>query len=160
MQLDILFLDIDGVLNPEKTQHKHVFAPDCVAQLRRILDHSPQTHVVFSTSWRTGFTFFVLGWLWHQHELPLQRVIGRTPEIQPEMRGAEIQKWLANAPLRSREHKVRRYAVLDDEVEPILENIPARSVFACDSSRGLTAEIANRVIRHFSEPADLPRRVS
>lgn len=150
MLLNVLFLDIDGVLNPDKANHQHVFAPGCVRQLRRILDHNPQTHVVFSTSWRTGFSFFVLGWLWRQHDLPLQRVIGRTPEIELEMRGAEIQKWLDNAPLRSREHKVHRYAVLDDEVEPILENIPAQSVFACDPWEGLTEEVADRIIRHFT----------
>jgi len=150
MLLNVLFLDIDGVLNPNKANYQHVFAPDCVRQLRRILDAHPETHVVFSTSWRTGFSFFVLGWLWRQHDLPLQRVIGRTPEIETEMRGAEIEQWLANAPLRSREHKVGRYAVLDDEVEPILENIPAQSVFACDPWHGLTEEIADRVLRHLA----------
>ena len=152
MEIDVIFLDIDGVLNHDKADHQHIFAPGCVKQLRRILDSHPQTHVVFSTSWRTGFSFFVLGWLWRQHDLPLQRVIGRTPEIQLDRRGAEIQQWLQNAPLRSKEHQVRRFAILDDEVEPILENIPAQSVFACDPWEGLTEEVANCVIRHFTAP--------
>ena len=82
MQLDIIFLDIDGVLNPDKDKFPDVFDPECVKQLRRILDHSPQSHVVFSTSWRTGFSFFVLGWLWHQHELPVTRVIRTVNEIR------------------------------------------------------------------------------
>jgi hypothetical protein len=150
MLLNVLFLDIDGVLNPDKTNHQYIFAPECVRQLRRILDADDQTHVVFSTSWRTGLSFFVLGWLWHRHDLPLKRVIGRTPDIKAEMRGAEIQQWLDDAPLRSKEHKVRRFAVLDDEAEPILENIPARSVFACDPWHGLTEEVADRVIGHFN----------
>lgn len=120
--------------------------------MRRILEASPQTHVVFSTSWRTGFSFFVLGWLWRQHDLPLQRVIGRTPEIQIEMRGAEIQKWLDNAPLRSKEQQVARYAALDDEVAHIMETIPEHSVFACDPWNGLTKEVADRVLRHFATP--------
>ena len=152
MEIDVIFLDIDGVLNHDKADHQHIFAPGCVTQLRRILDNHPQTHVVFSTSWRMGFSFFVLGWLWRQHDLSLQRVIGRTPEIENEMRGAEIQQWLDNAPLRSKEHKVGRYAVLDDEVAPILENISAASVFACDPWHGLTEEVADRVIRHFAAP--------
>lgn len=154
MLLNILFLDIDGVLNPDKANHQHIFAPSCVRQLRRILDAHPATHVVFSTSWRTGFSFFVLGWLWRQHDLPLQRVIGRTPEIETGLRGAEIEQWLQNAPLRSKDHKVARYAVLDDEVEPILENIPAESVFACNPWDGLTEEVADRVIAHFSEKSE------
>lgn len=153
MEINVIFLDIDGVLNPDKTNHQHVFAPDCVKQLRRILDDSAQTHVVFSTSWRTGLPFFVLGWLWRQHELPLQRVIGRTPEIHTDKRGMEINQWLQNAPLRSKEHRVRRFAILDDEVEPILEVIPDRCVFACDPWHGLTEEVADGVIRHFAGTA-------
>lgn len=153
MQLDVLFLDIDGVLNPGKAKHPHVFAPECVSQLRRILDARPAAHIVFTTSWRTGLPFFVLGWLWHQHDLPLQRVIGRTPDIQNDRRGEEIQKWLADAPLRTKEHQVRRYAALDDEPEPILEVIPRQHVFTCDPFHGLTSKVADRVIRHFSAPA-------
>jgi hypothetical protein len=152
MLLDVIFLDNDGVLNPVETKHPDVFAPDCVRQLRRILDHSPQTHVVFSTSWRTGFPFFVLGWLWHQHALPVQRVIGRTPEIQNDRRGEEIQKWLTDAPLRTKEHHVRRFAILDDEPEPILGVIPSHNVFTCNPWHGLTEDVADRVIRHFSAP--------
>jgi len=152
MLLDVIFLDIDGVLNPGKDKHPHVFAPDCVTQLRRILDAHPTVHIVMSTSWRTGFPFFVLGWLWHQHELPIQRVIGRTPDIQNDRRGEEIQKWLADAPLRSKEHQIGRYACLDDEPEPILEVIPKQHVFTCDPWYGLTAEVADQVIRHFAAP--------
>lgn len=107
-----------------------------------------------STSWRTGFSFFALGWLWRQHELPLQRVIARTPDIKLDRRGEEIRKWLDDAPRLAPQHKIRRYAVLDDEPEPILEVIPAQNVFACESLHGLTPEVADRVIRHFaaSEP--------
>ena len=149
MMIDILFLDIDGVLNPDKGDHPHVFDPECVAQLHRILDRCPQTQIVFSTTWRTGFTFFVLGWLWHQHNLPLKRVIARTPDINLKRRGEEIQQWLKDAARIAPQHKIRNYAVLDDEVEPILEKIPAKAVFACDPWHGLTAEVADRVIRHF-----------
>ena len=35
-------------------------------------------------------------------------------------------------------HTIRRYAVLDDEVEPILKNIPSKFVFPCDPARGMT----------------------
>ena len=161
MLLDVIFLDIDGVLNPGKAKHPHVFAPDCVVQLRRILDARPEIHVVMSTSWRTGFPFFVLGWLWHQHDLPIQRVIGRTPEIQNDRRGDEIPKWLTDAPLRSKEHQVRRYAVLDDEAEPVLEVIPRQHMFTCDPWHGLTEEVADRVIKHFaaSESPAKPSRI-
>ena len=153
MTIDIIFLDIDGVLNPiNDTNHPHVFAPDCVAQLRRILAARPEAQVVFSTTWRTGFTFFVLGWLWHQHDLSLQRVIGRTPDIRHDRRGDEISQWLTDATRIAPQHKIRRYAVVDDEVEPILEKIPGKAVFTCDPWHGLTGEVADRVIRHLAAP--------
>ncbi len=150
MQLDIIFLDIDGVLNPDKDNHPHVFAPECVAQLQRILDAVPTAHVVFTTTWRVGFSFFALGWLWRQHNLPLPRVIARTPDIQVEKRGEEIQQWLKDAPRLAPKHKIGRYAILDDEPEPILELIPKKHVFTCDPWHGLTDDVANRVICHLS----------
>src|SRR5690349_13520799 len=94
MQIDILFLDIDGFLNPEKENHPHVFSSDCVSQLKRLFQARPKTKVVFSTAWRLDTAFFVLGWLWHHHELPLKAVIGRTPNIRHDQRGREIRQWL------------------------------------------------------------------
>ena len=96
-----------------------------------------------------AFPLFALGWCWREHDLPMNRIIGRTPDIQYDCRGSEIQQWLNEAPARHPESQIRRFAALDDEVEPILESIPANSVFACDPWHGLTAEVAERVIRHF-----------
>jgi len=84
--------------------------------------------------------------------LSLQRVIARTPDIQLDRRGEEIRKWLADAPRLAPQHKIRRYAVLDDEPEPILEEIPRQHIFTCDPWHGLTGDVADRVIRHFSDP--------
>jgi hypothetical protein len=155
MQLDVIFLDIDGVLNPDQNTDKHVFAPGCVAQLRRILDARPAAHVVFSTTWRVGLAFFALGWIWRQHELPLSRVIGRTPDLHATLRGKEIQDWLDDAPRLAPKHKIRRYAVVDDEPEPILDVIPRQHVFTCDPAHGLTEAVADRVIRHLGSDKTL-----
>jgi hypothetical protein len=152
MEINVIFLDIDGVLNPDKTPNPKVFARECVVQLNRILDADPQARIVFSTSWRTGFPLFALGWCWREHDLPMKRILSRTPDIRNDRRGDEIAKWLADAPALYPEFPVRRYAALDDEVEPILEKIPAHSVFACDPWHGLTLEVADRVIRHFNAP--------
>ncbi len=149
MEINVIFLDIDGVLNPEKSPNPTVFAPDCVAQLARILDANPATRIVFSTSWRMGFPLFALGWCWREHNLPNKRIIGRTPDIRNDRRGEEIEKWLTDAPTHYAALQIRRFAILDDEVEPILEHMPAHSVFACDPWDGLTPEVADRVIHHF-----------
>lgn len=155
MLRNILFLDIDGVLNHDKEDHPHVFAPDCVHELRRILEASPHTQIVLSTSWRTGFSLFALGWLWRQHGLPDERVMGRTSESRTGSRGAEIKQWLDNPPLLAEEYHVGRFAVLDDEVEDILQHIPEQSVFACDPWHGLTEAVANQVIRHLAAPSSV-----
>lgn len=150
MELDVLFLDIDGVLNPDRASYPHIFSPSCVAQLKRFFKARPATKVVFSTAWRLDTSFFVLGWLWHQHELPLRAVIGRTPEIRENLRGEEIAQWLKDAEAIFPGCTVRRYAALDDEVEPLLECLPPGSVFRCDPYHGLTGQVAERLIRHFS----------
>jgi hypothetical protein len=150
MQLDILFLDIDGVLNPDKAKGRADFAPECVAELKRFFAARPETKVVFSTSWRLGFPFFVLGWLWHHHHLPLQAVVGRTPVIAEDQRGQEVRKWLRDAPALHPGCKIRRYAALDDEIEPLMGWLPRRNLFRCDSSDGLTPEITDQLIQHFS----------
>ncbi len=151
MELDILFLDIDGVLNPYASKHPHVFSPDCVAQLKRLFGAHPKLKIVFSTAWRVGTPFFVLGWLWRQHELPLPAVIGRTTDIAPAERGREIRKWLEDAPRVFPGCQVRRYAALDDEVEPIREQLPRGTVFACEPGQGLTRETTDRLIRYFGD---------
>lgn len=48
---------------------------------------------------------------------------------------------------------IRRLAVADDEPEPIWAAVPAENVFPCDSGRGLTRGVADRVIAHFSRLA-------
>jgi len=149
MQLDVLFLDIDGVLNPHNTKHRHVFAPECVAQLQRLLAVHPPLKIVFSTSWRQGTPFFVLGWLWRQHELPLPAILGRTTYIDPSRRGEEVRKWLADSKSMFPGSKVRRYAALDDETEMLLDELPREIVFACDPAEGLNQEVTDRLIQHF-----------
>ncbi len=150
MQLDILFLDIDGVLNPDKAKSSNDFAPDCVGELKRFFAARPDTKVVFSTSWRLGFPFFVLGWLWRHHELPLQAVVGRTPVIAEDQRGQEVRKWLQDAPTLHVGCKIRRYAALDDEIEPLMGWLPRQTLFRCDPYHGLTPEVTERLIRHFA----------
>lgn len=41
MDINVLFLDIGGVLNPDKQKHHHLFLPECVGRLRRIFGAQP-----------------------------------------------------------------------------------------------------------------------
>jgi hypothetical protein len=150
LNLDILFLDIDGVLNPDKAKSANAFSADCVAQLKRFFIARPDTKVVFSTSWRLGFPLFALGWLWHQHDLPLQAVVGRTPVIAEDQRGQEVRKWLQDAPKLHAGCQIRCCAALDDEIEPLMGWLPRHTLFRCDPYDGLTPEVTDRLIGHFS----------
>ena len=149
MQINIIFLDIDGVLIPDTNSLHKSFDVQCVKQLRRIIDDCPNSYVVFSTSKRLGFSLFTLGWHWRHSDLPSERVISKTPDSKSGHRGEEIEKWLKEAPRIIPKHTIRRYAVIDDEPGVIFEKINEQSVFVCNSSSGLTKTIADAVIRHF-----------
>lgn len=43
MDIDVIFLDIDGVLNPSEGNHSHIFAPECVAEMHRTLERLTPT---------------------------------------------------------------------------------------------------------------------
>jgi hypothetical protein len=145
----LIFLDVDGVLNPVDGSHEHVFDSGCVQNLKLILEAVPNTRVVFSTSWRSGFTLFRLGWLWRHHGFDEELVLGGTPELQAEVgyevRGREIAQWLAGRSLRIAGLELGRYAVLDDETELLRSDIPAVNLFQCKPQTGLTEAIAQSV---------------
>jgi hypothetical protein len=149
MHLDILFLDIDGVLNPDKIRPADTMAEDCTAQMRRFFEARPGTRIVLSTTWRLGFHLFALGWLWHEHKLPMQAVIGRTPDLAPKSRGQEIQAWLRDAQTVHVGCPIRRYAVLDDELDPLMGWVPRKNIFLCNTFEGLTHVVTEELIRHF-----------
>lgn len=149
---NLIFLDVDGVLNPVDGSHEHVFAPDCVRSLKAILESVPNTRVVWSTSWRSGFSLFRLGWLWSHHGFDHERVLGGTPELESQdcyaVRGREIVQWLAGRTLPLAQLRLNRYAVIDDEVEHIQREVPDENLFRCETQVGLTAAIA-QAVSHF-----------
>lgn len=147
--VNLVFLDVDGVMNPVDSSHEHVFEERCVANLKDILDSVPNTRVVFSTSWRSGFSLFRLGWYWKHHGFDQELVLGGTPELESavgyEVRGREILAWLAGRHLQIRNLQLNRYAVLDDEIEWLSPHLPAENLFQCDPQTGLTESIAQSV---------------
>lgn len=146
---NLIFLDVDGVLNPIDGSHEHVFAPDCVRSLKSILEAVPNVRVVWSTSWRSGFSLFRLGWLWSHHGLDHELVLGGTPELESQdcyaVRGREIAQWLAGRTLPLARLRLNRYAVIDDEMEHLQREVPAENLFPCEPQVGLTAAIARSV---------------
>ena len=84
-----IFLDIDGVLVPEKQFEQPVpptdlmqFDPGCLRVLESVLDLHPNIKVVISSSWREVFPFEKIPPLFSPRIAP--RVVGATPFLDPK----------------------------------------------------------------------------
>jgi len=140
----VLFLDIDGVMNTSAfalANHSGlIFRTESVISLNRILTESG-CRVVISSSWRRE-PRINLGAIFETQGVAKFRacLAGITPDLSNEEccnRGDEIEAWL------SKERFTGRLAILDDD--PIMGPF---DLWHCrtDESKGLTTEVANRVI--------------
>ena len=126
--MKIIFLDIDGVLNCDKTPNPRKFPyivdKKLLARFRKLLDRTA-AKVVLSSSWRCD----PVGLLAARHfGVPF---IGVCPDKPKSPRRNEMLAWLADHP------RVTRYAVIDDEDDE-LDDLP---LFQPSSKTGLTLEI-------------------
>lgn len=137
----ILFLDIDGVCNSaafaEKTKHKGVLGIDPVpAKLVRDIQRVTGCEVVLSSTWRLSNS---------DRAMVREQVvdfIDVTPDLNPDLRGAEIQDWLDRNP------DVDRYAILDDDNDMLANQL--ENFFQTTWEDGLTQEIAVKVAEHLN----------
>lgn len=148
----ILFLDIDGVCNHQKTRERQGntkfigINPAMAERVRRIVAETG-CRVVLSSSWRL-FPDSAAYAAEHVCEffdqtLDLQRgaVWGMI------YRGFEIKEWLDRHP------GARRYAILDDSSDFLW----GQHLFRTTWAEGLTDEIADAVIAHLNSTDPLPR---
>jgi hypothetical protein len=107
----VVFLDIDFVLNNERTLREHgtesVFDPASVAALNVLLESSGAL-LVISSAWRVRRTLRQLADVLETAGVLPGRVVGRTPWRDRE-RGLEIDEWLKGAPF-----PVASFVILDD----------------------------------------------
>jgi hypothetical protein len=145
--MKIIFLDIDGVLNCDRTPNPRKF-PYVVDQrlLRRFrsLCECTGAKVVLSSTWRTD----PVGLLAAKHfGIPFYDVC---PDLPKSPRRKEVTKWLAAHP------RVKRYAVIDDEDDE-LDELP---LFQPSATTGLTPEIAKGVERYLMGQSDATMRAN
>ncbi len=158
--MNILFLDIDGVLNSTQWYNsdscialgksvKRYFDPVCVGNLNRIVAET-QCRVIISSSWRLlkelqelQNIFYVVGFK--------GKIYGKTPMSSsynmenPIPRGLEIQEWLD-----SHTNKFKssiKYAILDDEDDFLESQKPY--FFQTDFNIGLDDTLAEKIISFY-----------
>ena len=139
--MNIVFLDIDGVLNNFSLIQRHGFDyidSSMVIRLGRIIDRTG-AEIVLSSYWRLdpkdrSVVDHSLG----EHGMSVMDV---TPRLSGP-RANEIRQWLGE------NRDVVRYAILDDDDEAGIGM--EHSFFQTDPEVGITAEIANSSILHLN----------
>jgi hypothetical protein len=134
-RMDIIFLDIDGVLNckdtPNPRNFPYIVDPHLLANLKELLKRTGAS-VVLSSSWRTDPVGLFAA---KHHGIPF---IDVTPDMPGVSRCDEMLHWL------SAHQEVHRYVVIDDESD-CLDDLP---LFQPSNKTGLTMDIVAGVERY------------
>ena len=169
--MNIIFLDIDGVMNMygvsartfRKPYGQHI-EPHLVSRLNYICENVKNLGIVISSSWRSNMEDL-------QKQLEEQGfkywnlVIGKTPnafsgkyneetktyKVELQYRGEQIQEWFNQNP----DLTISKYLVIDDEVSDIcgeMSNlIPKENVLETDGDEGLLNSQAVYIVKYFKE---------
>jgi hypothetical protein len=148
--MDIIFLDIDGVLRTTKSDiwwsqnlktpipkniFERKFDPKCVSLLNQITNIT-KAKIVITSTWRVNFSLTEL-----KKEMISRGIQGTIIDITPilENRGMEIECWLD-------ENSVNKYVVIDDNINDIKNHISPNKIVKCESSLGLSEKEFDKVI--------------
>jgi len=149
-----IFLDIDGVLFPEKKFDKPVpqedymkFDPDCLNEFESVLRIFTEAKVVISSSWREIFPFEVIPPLFSPDIKA--RIVGATPLLEIKiihnfqfLRHQEVLEYL-----RQNQAESSRWVAVDDIPEHYPPNAP---VVATDPYIGFDDNAANKLTQYLS----------
>lgn len=152
--MKVIFLDIDGVLNPHdwwkrRPSRNLPVDPEAVARLDRLIVETGAA-VVLSSTWRTKQPLHQTVWMLAANGLTrdaTQRFLGTTAVHNGRERGREIDLWVRAA------RCVEAFATLDDDsdMDPHMDRLVQTSV-----EMGLRDEHCARVREMLSTPAQSP----
>lgn len=145
ININIIFLDIDGVLNTGENQdlqeekdgqikfeHQFNFDKECMKNLKEIILEF-NAYIVISSSWRIEKEKIYWDALirnFKEYDID-NRIIDKTPSFSTT-RGEEIMRWISN-----NQNKVSNYVILDDEDDmgQLIDNL-----ILCNDYYGFDAE--------------------
>ncbi len=145
--MKIIFLDIDGVLNCDKTPNPRKFPyvvdRKLLQRLNGLLERT-KARVVLSSSWRCDPVGILAAKYWGV------RFTDVCPDRPRSPRGKEIRKWLAAHP------KVTRFAIIDDEDDE-LDDLP---LFQPSCKTGITPRIVKGIEKYLNGQTDETMRAN
>lgn len=153
----IIFLDFDGVMDTsyyDLILHKNglsgndsfgvVFDPNCVRNLKEIIDRTG-ADIVVSSSWKHFMTYKDFLDMWEYRGLPgFVTDVTPTPPIRRN-RGDEIDAWLEDC------REECRYAIIDDFDGSNFNPHQIEHLFVVNPYWGLDEDTAKRVVDHLSK---------
>lgn len=150
-----VFLDFDGVMDtthhtnwlyhegmPENDRYGAVFDPECVRNLREIVERTG-AEIVVSSSWKDTMTYARILQMWNDRELP-----GFVTDVTPTCsnhRGDEIASWLGIFQEMSGGEECE-YVIIDDLGEADFNEDQLDHLVSVDSFYGLDEDACRRAV--------------
>lgn len=162
--MNVLFLDIDGVLNSanwfktsyetrrrKRNEDRYLkdyenarwdldIGQEHVVHLKRVMEKVESLNIVVSSTWRMHYSIEQLkSRLSELLHISPNRIVGKTPRLF-ETRGKEIQKWLDD-------HVVEKFVILDDDsdMDHLMDHL-----IQTRNETGMQRETADRIIEYFN----------
>jgi hypothetical protein len=139
--VNIIFLDIDGVLNKKRDQNKENFIDDKLIHILKTILNKTDAKIVLSSTRRLyKDAKKIVKKRLLQKEI---EILSTTPKIgDSSNRSKEIKRWL-------RDHlNIKKYAIIDDREDAGYDM--EKNFFQTNPKIGLTYDIAEKIVDHFS----------
>lgn len=162
--INIIFLDIDGVLNTQNSINTQIaenkgrynesaqrylydFDENAMENLKDIIDTS-NASIVLTSTWRLNDMLMEeLISQFEKNDIDAEKIIGKTPDLHDEkkdnLRAYEIEQWLNNS-----EEKINRFVILDDIDD--MGKYTKSNLVVSNKFDGLTEKLKNKAIKILS----------
>lgn len=142
--MNVIFLDIDGVLNNIASAADGVdLIPEKVVLLRHACQQT-NASIVISSSWRKLYDLDIIRVLLYRAGIRTVPIIGRTPNSSSGHRGQEIKKFMDDWP-----GAITNYVILDDDTDILDEQLP--HFIKIDNECGLLFADHDNIIKILTE---------